>query len=137
MGKIKCFLLVDDSDSTNFFNKTIIQKTECVERVLIAKNGREALEYIQSGIVPEVLFLDVNMPVMNGWEFLIEYEKLESDLRKSIIVLMLGATLNEEERAKAENIPEVKEFQKKMLSKEIICKIVNTYFFDVHPALCS
>ncbi|TSE06757.1 response regulator [Aquimarina algiphila] len=137
MEKIKYFLLVDDSDATNFFNKTIIQKTECVEEVLVAKNGREALEYIQSGIVPEVLFLDVNMPVMNGWEFLTEFKKLESNLKKSIIVLMLGTTLNEEERTKAENIPEIKEFQEKMLSKEIVCKIVNTYFSDVRPALCS
>lgn len=137
MEKIKYFLLIDDSDATNFFNKTMIRKTECVEEVLIAKNGREALEYIQSGIVPEVLFLDVNMPVMDGWEFLGEFEKLDSNLKKSIIVLMLGATLNEEEKVKAENIPEIKEFQEKMLTKEIICKIVNTYFSDVCTVLCS
>ncbi len=128
MEKLKCFLLIDDSKATNFFNKTIIEKVGCVEEVIIAENGRSAMEFITSGITPEIIFLDINMPIMNGWEFIAEYQKLEDVFKKSIIILMLGAELSDAERKKAEESIEIKEFQQKMLTKETVCKIVSKYF---------
>lgn len=134
----KRFLLVDDSDATNFFNKTIIKKTECVEEILVAKNGKEALEYIESGIIPEILFLDINMPIMDGWEFLKEFQKLDSELKKSIIIiLMIGAKLSNEEIKKAKNFPEIKEFRDKMLTKDIVCSIVTKYYDNVNSKVCN
>ena len=128
MEKMKRFLLVDDSDATNFFNKTIIKKTKCVEEILIAKNGKEALDYIKSGVLPEVLFLDINMPIMDGWEFLKEFQKLDNDIKKSIvIILMIGAKLSDEEIEKTRSFHEIKEFQDKMLTKTIVCNIVAKY----------
>ncbi|WP_108868534.1 response regulator [Aquimarina aquimarini] len=137
MKKAKYFLLVDDSVSTNFFNKAILQKTECVEKVLLARNGKEALDYIKSGITPEVIFLDINMPIMDGWEFLEEFERLDKKLKKSVIILMIGAELSREDREKAEKIKEVKEFQEKMLTKEIVCKIVKKYFNEATSEVCK
>ncbi|WP_062057600.1 response regulator [Aquimarina longa] len=137
MKKIKTFLLVDDNNSTNFFNKTIIQKTESVEEVLIAKNGAEAIEYIRSGVIPEVIFLDINMPVMNGWEFLDTYRKLNNTSEKTIIILMIGTELAEEDIEKARNMVEIKEFRDKMLTKEIVCDIISTYFENINSVLCS
>lgn len=138
MEMMKRFLLVDDSDATNFFNKTIIKKTECVEEILVAKNGKEALEYIESGIIPEILFLDINMPIMDGWEFLKEFQKLDSELKKSIIIiLMIGAKLSNEEIKKAKNFPEIKEFRDKMLTKDIVCSIVTTYYDNVNSKVCN
>ncbi|MCX2764286.1 response regulator [Aquimarina muelleri] len=135
---MKHFLLVDDSNATNFFNKTIIKKTECVEEVLIAKNGKEALDYIKSGISPEILFLDINMPIMGGWEFLKEFQKLDSDLKKSIvIVLMIGAKLSEEEMEKAKSFSEIKEFQEKMLTKNIVCNLVTKYYGNSISKVCN
>jgi CheY-like chemotaxis protein len=87
MKKEKSFLLIDDSKATNFFNRKIIEKVECVEEVFIAEKGKQALTYIQSGVIPELIFLDINMPVMNGWEFISEYTKLDKKYKGSIIVL--------------------------------------------------
>ncbi len=135
MKKLKNFLLVDDSKATNFFNKTIIEKMDCVEKVIVAENGKEALEHMRSGIIPEVIFLDINMPIMNGWEFISEYQKMEDECKESIIVLMLGTTLNDEDRKRAESIPEIKEFREKMLSKEIVSEILSKYFETANSLL--
>ncbi|MCK8523455.1 response regulator [Aquimarina sp. D1M17] len=136
MGKIKHVLLVDDSDATNFFNKTILKKTECIEEVLVAKNGNEALEILKTARQPELIFLDINMPVMNGWEFIEEYQKIHFD-NPPVIILMLGAELSTEEKKKADSIPEIKEFREKMLSKKIVCGILQKYFKDVTSNKCT
>ncbi len=137
MEKLKRFLLIDDSKATNFFNKTIIEKVDCVDEVVIAENGKGALGYIQSEVVPEVIFLDINMPVMNGWEFIEAYQKLDTKYKGSIIILMLGASLNDDEKKLAESISEIKEYNEKMLTKDIVCKIVSKYFPGITPKICA
>jgi CheY-like chemotaxis protein len=137
MKKLKRFLLIDDSKSTNFFNKKIIEKVQCVEEVFIVENGKQALDHIQSEIIPEVIFLDINMPVMNGWEFISEYQKLDNSYKGSIIVLMLGAELSKEDQEKAEHILEIREYAQKMLTKEIVCKIVMKYFEESNSTYCT
>ncbi|AXT50432.1 response regulator [Aquimarina sp. BL5] len=128
MTKLKRFLLVDDSNSTNFFNKTIIQKTDCVEEVLIATNGSNALKYLQSDTIPEIIFLDLNMPVMNGWEFLEQHNQLSAAYKSSKIIIMIGAKLRAEEEKMLKSFPQVTEFREKMLTKEIVLEIVSKYF---------
>ncbi len=80
--KLDSILLVDDDESSNYFHQLIINKLNCAEHVHQACDGREALEILNDGIngkfpIPSVIFLDVNMPGMNGWDFLEEYEKLD------------------------------------------------------------
>ena len=117
---------------TNFFNKTIIEKLNCAEEVVTVQNGEEALKWIQSSSIhPELIFLDINMPVMDGWEFLSEYQKLEDKDEKTVIVLMIGAALSKEELINANSISEIKEFSEKMLSKITVGKIINQYFDDI------
>ncbi len=130
MKKVKKILLVDDSSATNFFNKVMIQKTGYVEEVLVAQNGKEALDYIQSEILPEVIFLDINMPVMDGWEFLSAYERLSSEFKKSVIVLMIGAELAYTDKMKAENIPEIVKFSPKHLTKDLIIEVIETFLCE-------
>ncbi|WP_299246458.1 response regulator [uncultured Aquimarina sp.] len=128
MKTITKVLLVDDSEATIFFNKIILSKTGYIDEVIVAKNGLEALEIIKSGVIPEIIFLDINMPVMNGWEFLSEFQKLENVFKKTNIFLMLGAELLEEDKAIVNSIPEIKGFKGKMLSRVIIDTIVMEYF---------
>ncbi|WP_405207375.1 response regulator [Aquimarina sp. LLG6339-5] len=128
MNKLKKILLVDDSKATNFFNKTMILRTDCVEEVVVATNGENALHDIQKGSIPEIIFLDLNMPVMNGWEFLEQFDKLSDSCKNSIIVILLGAKLSEEQERKLTSFSQVMEFRDKMLTKEIVLEIVSTYF---------
>ncbi|WP_025739531.1 response regulator [Aquimarina pacifica] len=132
MKKVKKILLVDDSTATNFFNKTMVQKTDLVEEVVLAKNGKEALDCLYDTTIPDIIFLDINMPVMNGWEFLTEFEKLDIRFKKSTIILMIGAELAPEDMERVKRIPQIKECRGKTLNKEIVTEIVNKYFENVN-----
>ena len=82
--KLNCVLLIDDDDSTNFLHKLILQKSEISETIKVVNSAEKGLEYLNSNDEntprPDIIFLDLNMPRMNGWEFVEEYKKLENDI---------------------------------------------------------
>ena len=106
--------------------------------VQVAHNGQEALEYLTnsgrfSGHRPAptagLIFLDINMPGMNGWEFLEAYKKLPDEQTQKIKILMLTTSNNPDEEKKAVDIPEVKGFIHKPLTLEKLEKAINVYVF--------
>ncbi len=109
MKKLKglnCILLVDDDDVTNYLNKVVIKKSEIDVKVEVALNGVMALEYITSAgyykknkafLKPELIFLDVNMPRMNGWGFLEQYNKLDESPKAETIIAMLTSSNNDDD----------------------------------------
>ncbi|WP_298544877.1 response regulator [uncultured Aquimarina sp.] len=123
MKKLK-FLLIDDSPSTNFFNKVIIEKTSMSEEIQIAKNGEEAMQILNSFYIPDLILLDLNMPIMNGWEFLDEFQKLKGHCKDAMIILMLGAALPEEKKDLIKTISNVKGTIGKMLTNNIVMDLV-------------
>lgn len=131
MKKLRRFLLIDDSNATNYYNKTILNRSGLVDEVIVAENGSQALQSLESlDDIPEVIFLDLNMPVMDGWEFLEKYQLLYPKNKQSIIVVLIGTKLSPEKESLLKNIPQVKEFRDKMLSKKVIEEIVSKYFLD-------
>jgi CheY-like chemotaxis protein len=135
MRKINAVLLIDDDEPTNFIHKKIIQNSGLVEIIHIVQGGREALHFLSSneikvnnGHIPDVIFLDINMPAMDGWEFLAEYKKLETVQVKRIIIVMLTTSLNPDDELKAREIKEVYGYKNKPLTKQMIEEIVNKEF---------
>lgn len=89
--KISCVMLVDDSESDQFICKSLLERHDAELTILQAYDGQEALEILESTEnKPEIIFLDINMPRMNGHEFLAEYNKTEYD--KSIVIAMLTSS---------------------------------------------
>ncbi len=127
---LSCILLVDDDDNDNFFHKRTLEKTGIAERVEVVFTGEEALSYLESSVNqtgnshPNIIFLDINMPVMNGWEFLEEYEKLPESARANTLVIMLTTSLNPSDRERAEQNSLVNGFINKPLEEEHIKTIV-------------
>lgn len=105
--KLKSVLLIDDNPATNFFNKKLIESDDCTEQVIVCPNGKEAVNVLTKSLVGEIelcpglILLDLNMPVMNGWEFLDEYSKFDETLRKEIKVVMLTTSLNNDDKVKS------------------------------------
>lgn len=121
-------LLVDDNDSTNFFNKIVIERNVFTQ-ITLASNGLEALNHIkqllkENKAVPEYILLDINMPVMNGWEFLEAYINLTPLYKNSKIVFNLGIELRDCDKEMINQLDLNYIFTEKMMSKDIIKNII-------------
>lgn len=133
--KLNCILLVDDDDDCNFFHQRLLNKMNCTEKIHIVNNGEEALNYIISNLDskkdnPDLIFLDINMPKMNGWEFLERYKEIGSINKGKILLIMLTTSLNPDDENKAKNYKDVKGYYEKYLDQESINEILSKYFVD-------
>lgn len=138
MKKLNCILLIDDNQHTNFFNKRLINKMELAEQVFAVENGKQGIdfltnqgEYVNNGTSypqPALILLDINMPVMDGWEFLEAYHGLPVAQKGKILIVMLTTSPNPDDFQKAAAIPEVNEFRQKPLSAEMLVDIFQRYF---------
>lgn len=117
---IKEVVLIDDDLATNFINQKIVEEANCAERITVFQSAIDALNYLKENnkSVPNIILLDINMPKMNGWEFLEEYIQLPSSLRKEINVYILSTSKNNQDMEKAARIQEVKGYITKPLTAE-------------------
>ena len=132
MKKMNCVLLVDDNDADNFFHQLVIEKLNITDTIEIAENGEEALQFLkkEDNCIPELIFLDINMPRMNGWEFLDEYKKIDDERKSSIIIIMLTTSVNPDDLERAKQISEVSGFEIKPLTAAMLENLIKKYFGD-------
>lgn len=133
--KLNCILLIDDDEPTNFLHRMVIDEADCTEKVVVVENGREALDYLcteKNGECPQpdLIFLDINMPAMDGWEFLEHYKGLSIAQKGRVVVVMLTTSLNPDDHEKAKRIKEISCFKNKPLSVDILQEILTEYFTD-------
>lgn len=126
-------LLVDDDSATNFINEIVIRETGLVRQIVKASTGMQALEFLKIKInskhpQPEIILLDINMPAMDGWEFMEAYRVLEEEQKAKIIVVMLTTSLNPDDEERARNIKEINDFRNKPLTAEIFIELVEKFF---------
>ncbi len=131
--KLTSILLIDDDRITNFLNETIIKSHGCCETIIVKTDGQKAIDFLK-GITtdyaqcPELIFLDINMPYVNGWEFLELYKELPQELRSRITIVMLSSSMNKYDKERAEKMDEVAEFRNKPLTKNILGEVIDKYF---------
>jgi CheY-like chemotaxis protein len=120
MFRNKKILLVDDDQLNNLINTRIITKFSDYT-VDSFTSGREGLKYLQAcepELFPEIIFLDINMPVMDGWEFLEELQKFPENAMQNTAVIMLTSSIDVNDIEKAKHYKIVREFMSKPLTLE-------------------
>ncbi len=132
--KLNCILLIDDDEATNFLHKIVIEETGCAEKTVAVQSGEEGLNFLnrkENGEFPQpdLILLDINMPGMNGWEFMEEYKKLDVAQKGKFILVMLTSSPNPDDRLKAESIDLIDDFKCKPLTEEMITEILKNNSF--------
>jgi CheY-like chemotaxis protein len=128
-------MLIDDDQADNFFHEREIKKANLAAEVIVKDSAIKALEYLKQmkelkNRQPDLIFLDVNMPKMDGWEFLIEFSQLEKSIQNEIKVMILTTSDNITDKYKAKAWSFVSGYLTKPLTKNIIEDINNTFFKD-------
>jgi len=141
--KLNLVLLIDDNEDDNFFHRRAIEKAKAVKSIDVCVDGSDALDYLRNTGKylrrgenyprPDLIFLDINMPRTNGWEFLDEYALLDKRFVGGPIVVMLTTSLNPVDRQRAGNCSLVREFMTKPLKQETFQEILQKHF----PAVFS
>ncbi len=128
MKKLERIILVDDDPFTNLYNEIILKQNNASENIIPFQKGKEAIEYLETKIDKvDLILLDINMPIMNGWQFLEHYQKLDEKKRATILVVMLTSSVNIADQKKAEKLQLVKKFINKPLNEEGVNEIINLF----------
>lgn len=128
MEKLKFFVMIDDDPVTNVFHEIILKEADICENYRFYESPIEALNFfkdeVKSGrvIIPSILFLDVNMPEISGWEFLDEL--LNIKINDIPVVIMLTTSLSANDRERSEKYGVIRDFCNKPLTVEYLHDLV-------------
>jgi CheY-like chemotaxis protein len=131
---LKLILVIDDSEDDNFFHNRAIQKAGVCEHVEVAYTGREALAFLTTPEPdgqtprPDLIFLDINMPEMNGWEFLDACQARPELGIASTPLIMLTNSLNKLDAQNGNKHPLVDLFLLKPLEAKTVKEVVEKFF---------
>jgi CheY-like chemotaxis protein len=123
MRKIGTLYLVDDDDVFKFLANKVITETKLVRQIKMFFNGFDALEFLKSvqdkpDKLPDVILLDLTMPVMDGWSFLNEYISLKPNLGKAITIYIVTSSIDPADIDRAKSISDVTDYIIKPVTKE-------------------
>jgi len=127
MSSLKTVALIDDDPIYIQAFKNLLNTWQIANPFLFFANGKEALNFMQvneASELPDILLLDLNMPVMNGWNFLENFNKLAPQLQKNIGIYLVSSSIWQEDIKRAQQIELIKEFISKPIFKEKLQEIL-------------
>jgi len=124
MKSFNLLMFIDDNEGTNFYNKFIVEELSMAKKSLFFQKAENALQYFEKTntaeeqALPDVIFLDINMPKIDGWAFIEKYKKMQ--LPKISPIIMLSTSLSPRDKAKVNKCPLVYGFWEKPLEEEML-----------------
>lgn len=130
--KMYAIMLIDDNEIDNLINQKMIESADVVENIYTHTGARSAIEFLRNAeklegfsdkILPDIILLDIDMPLMDGFQFLDEFEKLKETTKEKCAVVMLTSSINPQDVNKSKKYKYVKRYINKPLSQDSITKI--------------
>ena len=128
MKKIDNLILVEDDEVFAYLTTKIIKETNLVEQIKIFGDGNSAITYLKgiadkNELLPDLILLDLNMPILDGWGFLDEFISYKSNFGKKITIYIMTSSISPHDVERSKKISEVSDFIVKPVTKE---KFINT-----------
>jgi CheY-like chemotaxis protein len=122
--------IIEDDAISQFIAKKTVKSANLTESINVFSNGLEAINYFKENIsnpdkLPDLILLDLNMPVLNGWGFLEEYVKLKPMIAKTISICILSSSMNPADFIKAKEITPIDDIISKPINAEKLTNMVN------------
>ena len=132
-GALRCIMLIDDNVDDNFFHERAIKQAEVFDHIVSLNSAQAALAYLKDPqnpnyILPEVIFLDINMPGMDGWDFLDEFSKIDYIDISDIKIIMLSTSSRTEDIEKAKKNVFVDNYTIKPLNYDNLVDLIEEHF---------
>lgn len=129
MTTLKTLTLVDDDDIFVFLTTKIIEQTNLVDLIKGFGNGLDAINFLKENknnvdALPDIILLDLNMPIMNGWQFLEEYNKLNPTIGKKITIYICSSSISPDDITRAKTISEVSDYIIKPITKDKLIDLI-------------
>jgi len=119
----KTVCVIDDDEVFQFLCEKTIEKTQRAKKLMLFLNGKEAIDFFNENknnneSLPDIIFLDIDMPIMDGWQFLEEFLPIKSDIEKRIVIYIVTSSEHPLDVSKAKDITEVKGYVIKPITVE-------------------
>lgn len=129
MTTIKQLTLVDDDDVFVFLTTKMLEQSKLIELIKIFDNGYDALVFLKENmdnveVLPDVILLDLSMPIMDGWQFLEEYVKIHPVIGKKITIYICSSSISPDDINRAKAINEVSDFIIKPMTKDKLIEMI-------------
>ena len=129
--KYHTVMLIDDNEIDNLINQKMIEAASIAENIYTHTGAKSAIEFLRNmeklevadKVLPDVIFLDIDMPLMDGFQFLDEFEKLSTVAKKKCKIVMLTSSINPQDFNRSKKYENVKLYLNKPLSHDSITKL--------------
>lgn len=135
MKQLNTVLLIDDDETTNYLNHRLLSRMEIASEIRVVTDGEEAIKYLSKAFTgtpdfprPDLIFVDIKMSGMDGFEFLEEYQKVAENDREGTVMLMLTSSASFYDLEKLKQFPDVRRHYSKPLTESDVREIIQTYF---------
>ena len=123
--------VIDDDDIYQFLLKKELRHTKLVERINLFSDGRKALDFFKEkkddrDALPDVIFLDINMPIMNGWRFLDEFKSIRADLQKPITIYMVSSSFDDRDVKRSKEYSKVSDYIIKPVKRSNLVSVLES-----------